>query len=51
VNKIRGLESMKRERILENFKSQIKMGNHIIGVATGSGMTAKYAKQGGANFF
>lgn len=50
VNKIRGLESMKRERILENLKSQIKMGNHIIGVATGSGMTAKYAKQGGADF-
>ena len=41
---------MKRETILENLKSQIKMGNHIIGVATGSGMTAKYAKQGGADF-
>lgn len=50
MNKIRGLESMKREKILENLKSQIKRDNHIIGVATGSGMTAKYAKQGGADF-
>lgn len=41
---------MKREEILENLRSQIKNGNHIIGVSTGSGMTAKYAKQGGADF-
>ncbi len=41
---------MKREKILENLKLQVKMGNHIIGVSTCSGMTAKYAKQGGADF-
>lgn len=41
---------MKRKKILENLKSQIKKGNHIIGVATGTGMTAKYAKKGGADF-
>lgn len=41
---------VKREKILENIRSQAKLGNHIIGVATGSGMTAKYAKQGGADF-
>ncbi|GAA0734078.1 phosphoenolpyruvate hydrolase family protein [Clostridium oceanicum] len=41
---------MQRKRILKELKLQIKNGNHIIGVATGSGMTAKYAKKGGANF-
>ncbi|MBU3093294.1 phosphoenolpyruvate hydrolase family protein [Clostridium sp. CM028] len=41
---------MKREKILENLKLQIKMGNHIIGVAAGAGITATYAKQGGADF-
>lgn len=41
---------MNREKILEDLRSQIKMHNHIIGVATSSGMTAKYAKQGGADF-
>lgn len=50
MNKIRGLESVKREKILENLKSQIKMGNHIIGVATGTGIIAAHAKQGGADF-
>lgn len=41
---------MKREKILENLKLQIRKGNHIIGVATGSGMTAKYSKNAGADF-
>ncbi|MDK8181067.1 phosphoenolpyruvate hydrolase family protein [Paenibacillus sp. UMB4589-SE434] len=41
---------MKRAEILEHLHSQINMGNHIIGVATGAGITAKYAKQGGADF-
>ncbi len=41
---------MKREEILKTLKSQMKMGNHIIGVSTGTGITAKYAKQGGADF-
>ena len=43
MNKIRGLGSVKREKILENLKSQIKMGNHIIGVATGAGIIAAHA--------
>jgi Predicted TIM-barrel enzyme, possibly a dioxygenase len=41
---------MKREKILATLRLQIKMGNHITGVATGSGMIAKYAKEGGADF-
>ncbi|QLY78182.1 phosphoenolpyruvate hydrolase family protein [Clostridium intestinale] len=40
---------MHSKRILENLKLQIKKGNHIIGVATGSGMTAKHAKNAGAD--
>ncbi|AJS58896.1 phosphoenolpyruvate hydrolase family protein [Paenibacillus sp. IHBB 10380] len=30
--------------------NQLKVHNHLIGVAAGSGMTAKYAEQGGADF-
>ncbi|CAI3247911.1 Conserved hypothetical protein, TIM-barrel domain [Clostridium neonatale] len=41
---------MKREKILENLKSQVKNGSHIIGVATSSGVTAKYSQNGGADF-
>lgn len=41
---------MEREKLLENIKAQIKKGNRIIGVATGTGMTAKYAEKGGADF-
>jgi predicted TIM-barrel enzyme/AraC-like DNA-binding protein len=39
-----------REEVLENFHRQLKRGNHIIGVASGAGITAKYAEQGGADF-
>lgn len=41
---------MKREEILEKLKKEIHKGNHIIGVATGSGMTAKYSQGAGADF-
>lgn len=41
---------MNREDILQKLRIQIKKGNHIIGVATGSGMTAKYAQSSGADF-
>lgn len=41
---------MEREKIVKNLKKQIKNGKHIIGVATCSGMTARYARQGGADF-
>lgn len=37
---------MSREQILDELGSQLELGNHIIGVATGAGITAKYAKQG-----
>jgi predicted TIM-barrel enzyme/AraC-like DNA-binding protein len=46
----KGSKNMEREKILENIKIQTKNGNHIIGVATGTGMTAKYAEKGGADF-
>lgn len=41
---------MEREKLLENIKLQIKKGNHIVGVATGTGMAAKCAKEGKADF-
>ncbi|MDW8801785.1 phosphoenolpyruvate hydrolase family protein [Clostridium sp. A1-XYC3] len=41
---------MERQNILESIKSERKKGNHIIGVATGTGMTVKYAQRGGADF-
>lgn len=41
---------MDREKLLENIKIQIKNGKRIVGVATGTGMTAKYAENGGADF-
>lgn len=40
---------MKREEILNKLQLQIEKGNKIIGVATGSGMTAKYAQNAGAD--
>ncbi|WP_227793413.1 phosphoenolpyruvate hydrolase family protein [Paenibacillus guangzhouensis] len=41
---------MTREHMLDKLRTQIASGNHIIGVATGAGITAKYAKEGGADF-
>ncbi|WP_187119265.1 phosphoenolpyruvate hydrolase family protein [Clostridium polynesiense] len=41
---------MNREAILRQLKSQIRVKGHIIGVAAGGGMTAKYAALGGASF-
>ncbi|PKM49902.1 MAG: AraC family transcriptional regulator [Firmicutes bacterium HGW-Firmicutes-7] len=38
-----------REQILEKLKTQIKLNGHIIGVATGAGISAKYAAKGGAD--
>ncbi|ALU34779.1 AraC family transcriptional regulator with IGPS-like TIM-barrel domain [Clostridium autoethanogenum DSM 10061] len=43
-------KNMKRERLLKNISVQIEKGSHIIGVATGTGMTAKYVEKGGADF-
>ncbi|MEC0242340.1 phosphoenolpyruvate hydrolase family protein [Paenibacillus dokdonensis] len=38
-----------RERILEHLHTQIKAEEHIIGVAVGAGISAKYAVKGGAD--
>lgn len=38
-----------REEIIKNLTLQIKINSHIIGVATGAGVTAKYAQRGGAD--
>lgn len=40
---------LQREQILNKLKSQIRITGHIIGVAVGAGITAKYALQGGAD--
>lgn len=39
-----------REQIVQALQLQIRMHGHCIGVAAGSGMTARYAAAGGANF-
>ena len=41
---------MDRELILKRLRAQININGHIIGAVTGSGMTAKYAAMGGADF-
>lgn len=41
---------MDRRKILERLRAQVEKGNHILGVATGSGMTAKYSERAGADF-
>lgn len=41
---------MERERILKKLRAQININGHILGVAAGSGMTAKYASMGGVDF-
>lgn len=38
-----------REEILKNLNAQIHINGHILGVVAGSGMTAKYAAEGGAD--
>src|SRR5690625_3602443 len=41
---------MDKQRILGQFQKQLKKHHHLIGVAAGSGLTAKYAENGGADF-
>jgi len=41
---------IKRQIILENLWNQIRVHHHLLGVACGSGLTAKYAEDGGADF-
>lgn len=38
-----------REQIIRKLKSQIRLNGHIIGVAVGAGISAKYAEKGGAD--
>lgn len=38
-----------REQILKQLNSQLRLNNHIIGVAVGAGITAKYSVRGGAD--
>jgi predicted TIM-barrel enzyme/AraC-like DNA-binding protein len=38
-----------REQVLNKLKTQIRIHGHIIGVAAGAGITAKYALKGGAD--
>lgn len=40
----------KQKEILENLRREISVNHHILGVALGSGLTAKYAEEGGADF-
>ncbi len=39
-----------KNEIIAFLFNQLKVHNHLIGVAAGSGMTGKYAEQGGADF-
>lgn len=39
----------RREQVLSKLKTQIRIHGHIIGVAAGAGITAKYALKGGAD--
>lgn len=41
--------ALKREQILDKLKTQIRLNGHIIGVASGAGISAKYAAKGGAD--
>lgn len=39
-----------RQSILSHLQEQIKLNHHLLGVATSSGLIAKYAEAGGADF-
>ena len=41
--------TLQREQIISRLKSQIRISGHIIGVAVGAGISAKYAIKGGAD--
>lgn len=49
-NRKKGERNLDREKILKMLNAQIHVNGHIIGAATGSGMTAKYVVMGGADF-
>lgn len=41
---------MERNEILKKLRRELRSGHRLLGVATGTGMTASYAEQGGADF-
>ncbi|HWR45301.1 phosphoenolpyruvate hydrolase family protein [Sporomusa sp.] len=41
--------ALQREQVLDKLKTQIRVSGHVIGVAVGAGITAKYALKGGAD--
>ncbi len=41
--------AFERKQIVDRLKAQIKEKGHVIGVATGAGLSAKYAAKGGAD--
>lgn len=45
-----GMDLQDREKILQKLRMQIRISGHCIGVAAGSGMTARCAVRGGADF-
>ncbi|SJZ70319.1 Predicted TIM-barrel enzyme [Garciella nitratireducens DSM 15102] len=47
---VMNMERFERQDIVKKLRSQIEKNNHIIGVAAGSGLTAKYSEEGGADF-
>jgi len=40
---------MNRQKLIDTLHAQIDVNGHILGAAVGSGITAKYAEQGGAD--
>lgn len=44
------MERFGKDQIVKQLTRQIKTNRHVIGVAAGSGLTAKYAEEGGADF-
>lgn len=40
---------MSRQKLIDRLHAQIDVNGHILGAAVGSGITAKYAEQGGAD--
>lgn len=41
--------ALRRKEVVNKLKSQLRIAGHIIGVAVGAGITARYALQGGAD--
>src|SRR5690554_5131392 len=44
------MKKFTKSELLSYLNRQIKTNRHLLGVAAGSGLTAKYAEEGGADF-